>query len=241
MAKAKPSRWAAYNARELERIRGESESVLTGKGLVEGRVLNPNGTIGGRRQDIAAASGFNGPVLSSAVSISVRWAGLARIREMLERAEKVSPAAVARALNRTADKARTDVTRALVVQTGLRFGVVRGAISIWRASAGSLQAEVKAKGGYTSLKEFGARRTKKGISAAPWGRRQVFDGTFIVRKFGGHVYKREGARRFPIRKLYGPAIPVEMVKGKSRLAFFAAVESELPKRLEHELARTLGG
>lgn len=224
-----------------EREAAALKSELGTKGWVQGHLVNADGSIGGSRKDAAAATGANGPILSGGIAISVRWDGLARIREMLERAEKVSPAAVARALNRTAEVARTDVTRALVVQTGLRFGVVRGAISIWRASAGSLQAEVKAKGGYTSLKEFSARRTKKGISAAPWGRRQVFDGTFIIRKFGGHVYKREGARRFPIRKLYGPAIPVEMVKGKSRLAFFAAVESELPKRLEHELARTLGG
>ncbi|MFG1370707.1 phage tail protein [Xanthobacter oligotrophicus] len=240
MATPKPSRWGQYNAKQTERIRGESESVLSGRGLIEGRVLNPNGTIGRSRSDLTRGVA-NGPLMSTAVGISVEWQGLARIRELLERAAQVSPQAVARALNRTVEKARTDVTRALVKQTGLKFGTVRKATSLWRASAGSLTAEIRAKGGYTSLKEFSARQTKKGVSAAPWGRRQVFDHTFMVKRYGGHVYKREGKDRFPLRKLYGPAIPVEMVKGASRDAFFRAVESELPKRLDHELGRVLGG
>ncbi|MBP2147943.1 phage tail protein [Xanthobacter flavus] len=241
--------WARHNARQNEVLRGE----LGDKGWVEGRVVNPNGTLGGYRSSVGKAAilrgngvdgqyGWGGQygALTGTVAISVRMEGLPRIRAMLERAEKLSPAAVARALNRTAERARTDITRALVKQTGLKFGRIRSATSLWRASAGSLQAEIKAKGGYTSLKEFSARRTAKGVSAAPWGRRQVFDGTFIVRRYGGHVYKREGARRFPIQKLYGPAIPVEMVKGQSLAAFNRAVEAELPKRLEHELGRIFG-
>ena len=223
-----------------EREAAALKSDLGTKGWVHGRVVNADGSIGGGRSEMAAALS-NGPVMSSAVGISVHWQGLSRIRELLERAAKVSPQATARALNRTAERARTEVTRALVKQTGLRFGVVRKATSLWRASPDSLSAEIRAKGGYTSLREFSARQTKKGVSAAPWGRRQVFDHAFIVKRYGGHVYKREGARRFPILKLYGPAIPVEMVNGASRDAFFGAVESELPKRLDHELGRVLGG
>lgn len=222
--------WAKHNARQNELARDD----LGGKGWVRGHVLNPDGSVGGRRSAMAPGPGG---LISGGVVVSVRMEGLPRIRAMLERAEKLSPAAVARALNRTAERARTDMTRALVKQTGLKFGRIRAATSLWRASAGSLQAEIKAKGGYTSLKEFGARKTAKGVSAAPWGRRQVFDGTFIVRRYGGHVYKREGRRRWPIQKLYGPAIPVEMVKGQSLTAFNRAVETELPKRLEHELGR----
>ncbi|MFG1332034.1 phage tail protein [Xanthobacter autotrophicus] len=223
-----------------EREATSLKSDLGTKGWVRGRVVNADGSIGGSRSEMAAALS-NGPVMSAALAISVEWQGLAHIREMLERAARVSPQAVSRALNRTAEKARTDVTRALVKQTGLKFGAVRKATSLWRASPGSLSAEIRAKGGYTSLREFGARQTKKGVSAAPWGRRQVFDHAFIVKRYGAHVYKREGARRFPILKLYGPAIPVEMVKGASRDAFFRAVESELPKRLDRELSRVLGG
>lgn len=225
------NRWAPYNARQNARLKAD----LGGKGWVQGHVLNSDGTIAGRRAFMAREAG--GAILSAAVGISIRWQGLAEIRQMLERAAKVSPQAVSMAINRTIERARTDVTRALVKQTGLRFGAVRKATSLLRSSPATLTAEIRARGGYTSLKEFGARQTKKGVSAAPWGRRQVFDHTFIVRRYGGHVYKREGAARFPIQKLYGPAIPVEMVKGQSKAAFLRAVETELPKRLDHELGR----
>lgn len=171
------------------------------------------------------------------MAINVSWDGLGAIRELLLRAAKVSPQATSRALNRTIDVARTNVTRALVSQTGLKFGRVRKATSVLRSSSTSLSAELRARDGYTSLRDFGARQTKRGVSAAPWGRRQVFDGAFIVKLYGGHVYKREGRKRFPIQKLYGPAIPNEMVKGQSRQAFYRAVETELPKRLDHELGR----
>ena len=70
-----------------------------------------------------------------------------------------------------------------------------------------------------SLKEFGARQTAKGVSAAPWGKRRVFPHAFIAPTLGGHVFIREGRSRLPIRKLWGPAIPREMVKDQSKEAF----------------------
>lgn len=232
MAATRASNWAGYNARQTTRLKGD----LGGKGWVRGNVVGADGQIVGRRADLAP---FGGGVLTGALAVDVKWQGLDAIRRRLERASKRHPRAVALALNRTAETARGKVTRALVKQTGLKFGVIRKATSIWRANAGNLSAEIRTKGGFTSLKEFGARQTKKGVSAAPWGRRQVFDGTFIVRRYGGHVYKREGRARFPIQKLYGPAIPVEMVKGQSAQAFYRAVETDLPRRLEHELDRAL--
>lgn len=175
--------------------------------------------------------------MSSSAQIRVDWQGLGAIRELMMRASKVSPQAASRALNRTIDTARTDVTRALVAQTGLKYGRVRRVSSTLRSSAASLTAELRTRDGYTSLKDFSARQTKRGVSAAPWSRRQVFDGTFMIKVYGGHVYKREGAARFPIQRLYGPAVPNEMVRGQSRQAFYRAVETELPKRLDHELGR----
>lgn len=227
------SGWARHNARQNEIIRGD----LGSKGWVSGRVINPDGSIGGRRADMARAQGSNGSLLVGGLEISVRWDGLATIQRKLEAAATRSPQAVAWALNRTVERARTKVVRALREQTGLKFGVIRASTSILKAGPGSLHAEIRARGGFTSLKEFNARQTKKGVSAAPWGRRQVFESTFIVRRYGGHVYKRAGKARFPIQKLYGPAIPVEMVKGKSRLAFYAEVNSFLPGELDRQLGR----
>ena len=89
------------------------------------------------------------------------------------------------------------------------------------------------------------------MSAAPFGERRVFPGTFVkAGRFpnrvgigmGGHVLKRAGAGRFPIeRQRSGVIIPQEMVKGATKDAFERPVSTVLPKRLEHEISRATGG
>lgn len=142
--------------------------------------------------------------------------------------------ALRRAINHTGDKARTQVARALVKQTGLRYGRVRQVMKAHRAGA-MLVYRIVARDGWTSLKEFGARQTLAGVSAAPWRKRRVFPHTFIVQSLGGHVFERTGSARYPIKKLWGPAVPVEMVKDQTKETFDTFVDAELPARLEYEI------
>ncbi len=127
--------------------------------------------------------------------------------------------ALARAINHTGDKARTQVTRALAEQTGASYSTVRKALRTIPAGGTTLIYRIVSTGGYMSLKEFDARQRPEGVRAAPWGKRRVFPHTFIVPSLGGHVFERTGSSRYPIRKLWGPAIPKEMVKDKARAAF----------------------
>jgi hypothetical protein len=69
-----------------------------------------------------------------------------------------APHAIRRALNWTGDRATTQVTRALVKQTGAKYGAVKAALKQVRASYGSLTYKIIARGSAISLKEFGARR-----------------------------------------------------------------------------------
>jgi hypothetical protein len=148
--------------------------------------------------------------------------------------------ALRRAINHTGDKARTQVQRALVKQTGLKYGRIREALKTYPAGAG-LTYRIVARDGYVSLKEFAARQTAKGVSAAPWGRRRVFPHTFIVPSLGGHVFERTSSTRLPIRKLWGPAIPNEMVKDQTKTAFESVVAAELPARVDVEIGAILSG
>jgi hypothetical protein len=149
--------------------------------------------------------------------------------------------ALGRAINHTGDKARTQLSRALVKQTGLKYGRVRAAVRTLRAGRLGLVYRIIAKDGWISLKEFGARQTGRGVSAAPWGKRRVFPHTFIAPGLGGHVFERKSKGRTPIRKLWGPAIPAELVKDQSKIAFETTVNAELPARLEREIASLLDG
>jgi hypothetical protein len=118
---------------------------------------------------------------------------------------------------------------------------VRQALRTVPASNASLVYRIVAKGGYTSLKEFGARQVRRGVSAAPWGKRHLFQHAFIVPSLGGHVFIRKGKGHGPIHKLFGPAIPAEMVKAESKAAFERTVSTELPARLALEVNAILAG
>lgn len=161
------------------------------------------------------------------------------IAALLRRAALAAPAATARALNRAGTQSRTAIIDALAGQTGLKKGEIRKAFSFVPASSGRLAVRIVARGPHTSLSRFGARQTARGVSAAPWAKRRVFPSTFIVAKLGGHVYVRTSRKRFPIKKLYGPAIPNEMVKDAAAQAFHDTAPRVLLKRLEHELGRLL--
>lgn len=157
-----------------------------------------------------------------------------------------------RAVNRAGDTARTQVRRQLAKQTGLKYKVIKRALKIKRSSWSTLEYRITARGGDIALKYFGARETSKGVSAAPFGKRKVFPGTFIkagwwphrVVKPGwnGHVFKRVGSSKLPIEKQEsGVVIPTEMVNGASRDVFRSTVERVLPQRIEHEINRLTKG
>lgn len=174
---------------------------------------------------------------------------LGAMRRRFAEAGKNGPAALARAINHTGDKARTQMVRSLTTQTGLKRQVIVRALKVTRASAGGLAYRISSKGGNVHLKYFGARETRSGVSAAPWGHRTVYGGTFIkggrfpnrvsIGK-GGQVFVRTGGGRLPIKDVRsGLYIPAEMVKGETEAAFFRVAEAELPGRLMHELDRLL--
>ena len=172
-------------------------------------------------------------------AITFKWDGAAIVR-MQEALSKLSGRnfddAGRRALNHTGDKARTVVKRTLAKQVGVTQAdlVKYGALEIKRASYGRLSYEMGTTGRHIPLKAFGARQTRKGVSAAPWGKRRTFPHTFAVSSMDGHVFKRVGSGRFPIKKLWGPNVAAEMLKKPTRTAW-EGVAKDLPARVEHEV------
>lgn len=191
----------------------------------------------------------------SSIEVRVDASALERLGNMIGAAGKMAPVGIARALNHTGDKARTQMVRTLTDQTGLKRKVIVKALQVNRAAqgggAGGLVYTIRSRGGNIRLKYFGARETRAGVSAAPWGARRVYLGTFIKGgrfpnrvslSMGGHVFRRTGLSRLPIEGgRSGLYIPKEMVTGATAGAFFQVVQRDLPPRLVHELARILGG
>ncbi|WP_454919230.1 hypothetical protein [Xanthobacter sediminis] len=145
------------------------------------------------------------------------------------------------ALNHTVAKAKTQVGRALVPQTGLKYGAVGKDLRQVSASPSRPEAILNATGAYHRLSEFGARRGAGGVSASPWAVGRTFPRTFFVGAYSGGVFRRQGPDRFPLKQLWGPAVPKEMPQGSSLAAWDRVLATELPVRIAHEWARLMGG
>jgi hypothetical protein len=105
-------------------------------------------------------------------------------------------------------------------------------------------------GGDIRLKFFSPRETAKGVSAKPWGRAQIFAGTFMrggrwpkrveTTKLKGDVWRRLNSRGTHItRAKSGLFIPEEMVKGATAAAFEKTAGPLLQQRVEAALDKLL--
>lgn len=177
------------------------------------------------------------------MTFSVSSSGsLAALMEPLRRIESgAALRAGCYAINHTVAKAKTQVARALVTQTGLKSGAASKELRQISASPGRPEAVLNASGAYHRLTDFRARAGAGGVSASPWAVQRVFPGTFFVPAYGGGVFHRTGRARFPVQQLWGPAIPKEMPKGASLAAWDRVIATELPGRIAHEWARLMGG
>lgn len=185
--------------------------------------------------------------------LEMRWTGAGhnRIASALAAIDdKRGRTALRLAVNHTGAKAFTGVKRALARQVGLpQYKIVaKGGLRTVKATYESLDFQIRSRGRFLSLKDFGARQLKRGVRAKVWGRWQLFPTTFmgprpgvIAAALGGHVFDRVSRKRLPIRRLWGPAIPREMVRDQSAEEFERVVSSSLPDRVAHEIRRLTKG
>jgi hypothetical protein len=145
--------------------------------------------------------------------------------------------ALSRALNHEGNKGRTQVKRALVKQTGIKYGAVNKAMATIRATPATLTYTLKARGDETNIAWFGGVQRRKGVSAAPWHKRRIFRHSFIVPRFS-RAFIRTSKSRLPIRPLYGPNLARELVKDSSAAAWQSGV-ANIVARVGHEVGRML--
>lgn len=195
------------------------------------------------------------------MSLRIEWKNIQGLRRFEEAVGTLGDGAVRqignRAINRAGDQARTQVRRVLPKQTGLKRAVIVKAVRVSRSTPGTLSYTMTSWGGDISLKYFAARENKPGVSAAPFGQRKVFGGTFmkagwiwsqrvVKPNWNGQVFARNGDTTKSGMDAFskvksGVYIPKEMVKGATADAFTSTVEKVLPERLAHELSRATNG
>lgn len=157
--------------------------------------------------------------------------------------------AMARAINRAVENAKSNVVSSVRENYTAKAGDIRKTIKISKANPKKLQAAVTSVSQLVELSSFkvspktvnGKRRSpiraavKKG-SPKPLGQ------AFIARVNGkNRVFERVGAKRLPVRQLYGPSIP-QMIGNPSVLnKIMEQAQQTLEKRLDHEISAMLSG
>jgi len=141
------------------------------------------------------------------LSVSVKFDTKTLTRGLNGIQKKAIPKATKMALNRTAANVKSIAVKEVSKKTGLKSSLVRKHISITKAKNNQLTARVRATTGRLNLREFGARQTRKGVTAKIKGVKQIIHGAFIINGFaGGRVFKRSSKKRLPIKQATAPGV-----------------------------------
>lgn len=187
----------------------------------------------------------------------IRVTGVDELERKLGNLKSKAPQVLSRAINRAAEKARTETKREVADKYFISQGDVLKTVTLSKASTAKLSAELKSRGGPIALSKFkvspnrGVRRTKRGYSPSVYkagvekaGGMKPLSGSpkaFMATMGSGHsgVMNRKSARRLPLKQLYGPAVP-SMIKNEEVISTIKEAAADmLERRIDAEVNNIL--
>ena len=139
--------------------------------------------------------------------------------------------AMVTALNKVGAEVVTQAKRELKEATGLKAGVVAKKIKKDKARRGDEEYSIFIKSRYLNVIEFGARQTKRGVSAKAWGKRKIYRGAFIGggRNSGKRlVFKKLKDDPKRIEALHGASLPREFHRQDMEKIFKKKIKTRFP-------------
>ena len=134
-------------------------------------------------------------------------------------------------LNKVGAEVFTQAKRELKDATGLKAGVVAKGMKKDKARRGDETYTINIKSRYKNVIEFGARQTKKDVSAKVWGKRKVYRGAFIGsgRNAGKQlVFKKRKNAPKRIEALHGASLPREFERQDMAKIFNKKIKTRFP-------------
>jgi hypothetical protein len=123
------------------------------------------------------------------------------------------------ALNKEGRKSFTLMRRSLSQQSSIPRSAVNAATRFKSSTTATISTVISGTGRHLPLSFFGAKQFSYGVRAKIWGKAQSFRSAFVVKRYGGGVFKRTGKARFPIEQLWGPSVPKEMLRDEAYAAW----------------------
>ena len=154
----------------------------------------------------------------------------------------IIPPAIARALNKTIQSAKSTATKSIAANIGIKQQDVRSVLDIDKANRNNLTAILKAssKRRLPVIKiDPRATQDESGVSyKGQDGQIRHIDHAFIATMRSGHrgVFKRKpDAKRLPIIELQGPSIQKVFVNHAIQEAIKSAIDARWQPNLDHEV------
>jgi hypothetical protein len=156
------------------------------------------------------------------IKLDIKTNGRDVMAELKQFASDIERKATVRALNKTAEQARTEAS--VQVRTAgfnIKASAIKKSFTIQRASAGRLIVVLKATGAPIGLINYGARQTKSGVSVQVKAGRTILKHAFIRNMGNGHrgVFERIGAARTKGAKNQGRQEPGQRSHGACQPAY----------------------
>ena len=139
--------------------------------------------------------------------------------------------ALVTALNKVGAEVVTQAKRELKDATGLKAGTVGKKIAKDKARRGDEEYTIRIKSRYLNLIEFGARQTKKSVSAKAWGKRKLYKHAFMgSRRNSGKrlVFGKTRGNPKKLKALHGPSLPREFERQNMESLFNKKIKTRSP-------------
>ena len=155
--------------------------------------------------------------------------------------------ALVTSLNKIGAEVVTQAKRELKDATGLKAGVVGKKIKKDKARKGDETYSIYIKSRYLNAIEFGARQTKKGVSAKIWNIRKNYKGAFIGsgRNSGKQlVFGKSKKKKNKLKALHGASLPREFHREDMAKIFNKKIKTRFPilfkRALEFHMMKAQG-
>ena len=153
--------------------------------------------------------------------------------------------AMVTALNKVGAEVVTQAKKELAGATGLKQKVANKKITKDQARRGDEEYSIFIKSRYLNVIEFGAKKTKRGVSANVWGKRKIYRGAFIGsgRNSGKQsVFKKRKDNPKKIKALHGASLPREFHRQDMESIFKKKIKTRFPilfkRALEFHMLKT---
>lgn len=180
------------------------------------------------------------------IEISIPEQQLKSIEQQLENIPRQAPHIIRRALNRGLTTMQTTAKKEVRNKYHIKAGHIQEHLSSDKATTSDLQVRLSGKGRPIPLDRFkyapttvNHKRKKPVTVAVKKDGNKVLPGAFVKDVNGNKIFKREGKKRLPIKRLYGPSLPQMMGGDEMTEAIKAAGLKTFETRTSHEISRLL--